>query len=42
MHEEWFADEERVRKAVGLLEKSVVQISNAKEVNINSTLLEIL
>ncbi|KAI5658099.1 hypothetical protein M9H77_26892 [Catharanthus roseus] len=32
VHEEWFADEERVRKAVGLLEKSVVQISNAKEV----------
>lgn len=33
MHEEWFADEERVRKAIGLLEKPVVQFSNAKEVS---------
>ena len=33
MHEEWFAHEERVRLAVGLLEKPVVQSSNAKEVS---------
>ncbi|CDP19310.1 unnamed protein product [Coffea canephora] len=32
VHEEWFAHEERVRLAVGLLEKPVVQSSNAKEV----------
>ncbi|CAA3023341.1 probable E3 ubiquitin- ligase ARI8 [Olea europaea subsp. europaea] len=32
VHEEWFADEERVRNAVGLLEKPLVKFSNAKEV----------
>ncbi|KAL3507131.1 hypothetical protein ACH5RR_032513 [Cinchona calisaya] len=32
VHEEWFANEERVRKAVGLLEKPAVQSSNSKEV----------
>lgn len=32
MHDEWFADEEKVRKAVGLLEKPVVQFPNAREV----------
>ncbi|CAI9761651.1 unnamed protein product [Fraxinus pennsylvanica] len=32
VHEEWFSDEERVRKAVGILEKPLVQFSNAKEV----------
>lgn len=32
MHDAWFADEERVRKAVGLLEKPVVQSPNAREV----------
>ncbi|XP_042489828.1 probable E3 ubiquitin-protein ligase ARI8 [Macadamia integrifolia] len=32
VHDAWFADEEKVRKAVGLLEKPVVQISkNVKE-----------
>lgn len=33
MHEEWFADEERVRKTVGLLDKSFLQPSNVKEVS---------
>lgn len=28
MHDAWFADEERVRKAVGLLEKPIVQHDN--------------
>lgn len=37
MHEEWFADEDRVRKAVGLLEKPVVNFSNSKEVTIYCT-----
>ncbi|KAL2530079.1 putative E3 ubiquitin-protein ligase [Forsythia ovata] len=32
VHEEWFADEGRVRKAVGLLEKPVVRFLNSKEV----------
>lgn len=32
VHEEWFADEERVRKNVGLLENPVLQLSNVKEV----------
>ncbi|XP_022873122.1 probable E3 ubiquitin-protein ligase ARI8 isoform X2 [Olea europaea var. sylvestris] len=32
VHEEWFADEERVRDSVGLLEKPLVQFSNAKQV----------
>lgn len=32
MHDTWFADEERVRKAVGLLEKPIVQHPNAREV----------
>lgn len=32
MHDEWFADEEKVRKVVGLLEKPVVQFPNAREV----------
>ncbi|KAJ1378827.1 putative E3 ubiquitin-protein ligase, partial [Sesbania bispinosa] len=32
VHDAWFADEDRVRKAVGLLEKPVVQYSpNARE-----------
>ncbi|KAG9136198.1 hypothetical protein Leryth_003803 [Lithospermum erythrorhizon] len=31
VHEEWFADEEKVRKAVGLLDKQTVQLSNVKE-----------
>ena len=31
MHDTWFADEERVRKAVGLLEKPIVQHPNARE-----------
>ncbi|KAF8402285.1 hypothetical protein HHK36_013237 [Tetracentron sinense] len=33
VHDEWFADEEKVRKAVGLLEKPVVQIPNARDLN---------
>ncbi|KAL5769551.1 hypothetical protein ACOSP7_013705 [Xanthoceras sorbifolium] len=32
VHDEWFADEENVRKAVGLLDKPVVQFPDAKEV----------
>ncbi|KAL4297392.1 hypothetical protein GQ457_12G002580 [Hibiscus cannabinus] len=31
VHEEWFADEERVRESVGLLEKPVVEVSNASK-----------
>eukprot|EP00257_Ricinus_communis_P023472 XP_015583466.1 probable E3 ubiquitin-protein ligase ARI7 [Ricinus communis] len=31
VHDEWFSDEEAVRKSVGLLEKPVVQLSNARE-----------
>ncbi|KAI5390687.1 probable E3 ubiquitin-protein ligase ARI7 [Lathyrus oleraceus] len=31
VHDAWFADEEQVRKAVGLLEKPVVQNRNARE-----------
>lgn len=31
VHDAWFADEERVRKAVGLLEKPVVQHPNTSE-----------
>ncbi|GKV29066.1 hypothetical protein SLEP1_g38037 [Rubroshorea leprosula] len=31
VHEEWFADEENVRKAVGLLEKPTVRFPNGKE-----------
>ncbi|KAA8527295.1 hypothetical protein F0562_034608 [Nyssa sinensis] len=31
VHEAWFADEDRVRKDVGLLEKPVVEYSNARE-----------
>lgn len=33
VHDEWFADEERVRRAVGLLEKPVAQLLNNREVN---------
>ncbi|GAA0154249.1 ubiquitin-protein ligase [Lithospermum erythrorhizon] len=32
VHEEWFNDEERVRKAVGLPDKPTIQISNVEEV----------
>lgn len=32
MHDAWFADEEQVRKTVGLLDKPVFQNSNAREV----------
>ncbi|OVA04605.1 zinc finger protein [Macleaya cordata] len=31
VHDAWFADEEKVRKAVGLLERPIVQIPNIKE-----------
>lgn len=30
MHDAWFADEDAVRKSVGLLDKPVVEFSNAK------------
>ncbi|KAI3927436.1 hypothetical protein MKW92_044426 [Papaver armeniacum] len=33
VHDAWFADEERVRKATGLLESSVVPNQNMKELN---------
>lgn len=33
MHEKWFADEEGVRKAVGILEKPLVKSPNFKEVS---------
>ena len=33
MYEAWFADEGRVRKAVGLLEMPVLQFPNDKEVS---------
>ncbi|GFY82662.1 IBR domain-containing protein [Actinidia rufa] len=33
VHEAWFADEDRVRKTVGLLQRPVVQFSKAKELN---------
>ena len=33
MHDAWFADEDAVRKSVGLLDKQVVQLSNAREVS---------
>lgn len=33
MHDEWFADEEKVRRAVGLLERPVVEYPNAREVS---------
>ncbi|KAK4483388.1 hypothetical protein RD792_010574 [Penstemon davidsonii] len=32
VHEQWFADEERVRNGVGILEKPLVKLFNAKEV----------
>ncbi|KAA3485608.1 putative E3 ubiquitin-protein ligase ARI7 [Gossypium australe] len=31
VHDEWFADEGRVRQSVGLLERPAVQVSNARE-----------
>ncbi|XP_050241919.1 probable E3 ubiquitin-protein ligase ARI8 [Quercus robur] len=31
VHDEWFADEEKVRRSVGLLEKAVVEYPNARE-----------
>ncbi|XP_030970698.1 probable E3 ubiquitin-protein ligase ARI8 [Quercus lobata] len=31
VHDEWFADEEKVRRSVGLLEKPVVEYPNARE-----------
>lgn len=34
VHDEWFADEEKVRKAVGFLERPVVEYPNASEVSI--------
>ncbi|XP_062002261.1 probable E3 ubiquitin-protein ligase ARI8 [Rosa rugosa] len=33
VHDEWFADEEKVRKTVGLPEKPVIEYRNAKELN---------
>lgn len=40
MHEAWFADEDRVRKAVGLLERPVVRFPNAKEVSYHKLKIE--
>ncbi|XP_059437764.1 probable E3 ubiquitin-protein ligase ARI8 [Corylus avellana] len=31
VHDEWFADEEKVRRAVGLLERPVIEYPNARE-----------
>lgn len=39
MHEAWFADEDRVRKAVGLVDKPVVKFPNARDVNYQTTKL---
>lgn len=33
VHEAWFADEEKVRKAVGIMEKPLVKFSNSVEVS---------
>jgi hypothetical protein len=33
VHDAWFADEDRVRKTVGLLEEPVVKFPNAREVS---------
>ena len=33
MHDAWFSDEDAVRISVGLLDKQVVQFSNAREVS---------
>lgn len=33
VHDEWFADEEKVRRTVGLLEKPVIDCRNVKEVS---------
>lgn len=33
LHDEWFADEERVRRSVGLLSKSVILFPNDSEVS---------
>ena len=34
VHDEWFADEEKVRKEVGVLDKPVIEYLNAREVSI--------
>lgn len=33
VHDEWFADEEKVRRSVGLLEKPVVPFPDGREVS---------
>ena len=33
VHDEWFADEEKVRRSVGLLQKPVLRHSNELEVS---------
>lgn len=33
VHDEWFADEDKVRRVVGLLEKPVVKFPNGEEVS---------
>lgn len=33
VHDEWFADEEKVRRSVGLLEKPVVPFRDGREVS---------
>lgn len=35
MHDEWFADEEKVRRAVGLLEEPVVPFPDGRDVSIS-------
>lgn len=35
MHEAWFADEDGVRQAVGLVDKAPVELQRAKEVRLN-------
>ncbi|KAK6915781.1 Ariadne domain [Dillenia turbinata] len=42
VHDEWFADEEKVRRIVGLLESPVVHVPNAREVIMPTLLLLLL
>lgn len=43
VHDAWFADEEKVRKTVGLLEKPIVHYSpNAKEVSNHNLVVLVL
>lgn len=42
VHDEWFADEDKVRKSVGLLEKPVVKFPDGKEVNLQNVFYRLL